>query len=115
MFNSKSLILCKIYQYYMFLSQVWFQNARAKYRRHMLKQETGKTEDGQDVSTEFRLSDDEKSRDKSYTEMSNNSSSSLSDIGSTQSLSDIQSGMAEFEHPTSSLSELFTSTISTIN
>ena len=81
----------------------------------MLKQESSKTEDGQDVNNDFRLSDDEKSRDKSYTEMSNNSSSSLSDIGSSQSLSDIQSGMADFDHQNSTLSDLFTSTISTIN
>lgn len=93
--------------------QVWFQNARAKYRRHVLKQEQNKGEGQSVTDSEFRLSDDEKTDDKTYTEMSNNSSSSLSDLSSTQS--DIQSGLSEFDQQNGGLTELFASSISSIN
>ena len=91
--------------------QVWFQNARAKYRRHVLKQEQTKAEGGTvGPDAEFRLSDDEKTDDKTYTDMSNNSSSSLSDM------SDIPAnGLPDYDQPASGLSELFSNTISTIN
>lgn len=89
---------------------MWFQNARAKYRRHVLKQEQAKGEGQNGTEAEFRLSEDEKADDKTYTEMSNNSSSSLSDM------SDIPpSGVSEYDQHTSGLSELFSNTISTIN
>ncbi|XP_052219473.1 LIM/homeobox protein Lhx9-like isoform X2 [Dreissena polymorpha] len=92
------------------LSKRVLQNARAKYRRHVLKQEQTKSEGGTVTETEFRLSDDEKPDDKTFTEVSNNSSSSLSDM------SDIpQSSLPDYDQPTSGLSELFSSTISAIN
>lgn len=94
--------------------QVWFQNARAKYRRHVLKQEQTKG-DGQVVAdSDFRLSDDEKGDDKSYAELSNNSSSSLSDM-SSQSISDLPAGMTEFDQQNGGLTELFTNSISAMN
>ncbi|XP_060598268.1 LIM/homeobox protein Lhx9-like [Ruditapes philippinarum] len=95
--------------------QVWFQNARAKYRRHVLKQEQTKG-DGQAVTdSEFRLSDDEKTDDKAFTEMSNNSSSSLSDMSSTQSLPDMPAGITDYDQQNGGLTELFTNSISAIN
>lgn len=76
----------------------------------MLKQEQAKSEGQTGNETEFRLSEDEKTDDKTYTEMSNNSSSSLSDM------SDIPaSGVADYDQHTSGLSELFSNTISAIN
>ena len=91
-------------------SQVWFQNARAKYRRHVLKQEQTKGDGQNGGDAEFRLSDDEKADDKTYVEMSNNSSSSLSDM------SDIPPSVSDYDqHTPNGLSELFSSTISTMN
>ena len=95
--------------------QVWFQNARAKYRRHVLKQDDGKPSSQENTERDLHLSDDDKIDDKSFGEISNNSSSSLSDLSSTQSLSDIQNGMLDYEQGSSSLPDLFTSTINAIN
>ena len=95
--------------------QVWFQNARAKYRRHVLKSDDTKPNLQENAEGELPLSDDEKIDDKSFGEISNNSSSSLSDLSSTQSLSDIQSGIIDYEQGGTSLPDLFTSTLNTIN
>lgn len=94
---------------------MWFQNARAKYRRHVLKQEQTKGEGQTVTDNEYRLSDDEKADDKGYTEMSNNSSSSLSDMSSTQSLPDMPAGITDYDQQNDGLSELFTNSISAIN
>ncbi len=75
-----------------FILQVWFQNARAKYRRNLLKQQGGDSSprDGKNGDINSKTSD-------SLTELSHDGSRSpgLSDISSTPSLSDLQNSSME--------------------
>ncbi|XP_025113346.1 LIM/homeobox protein Lhx9-like [Pomacea canaliculata] len=102
--------------------QVWFQNARAKYRRNLLKQQQDADKNGQGAASSPTGGDTNKEREKdasgSLTDLSNTRSPALSDISSTPSLSDLQSGAMESggeQGSSSSISELFSSTIASIN
>ncbi|KAL3871916.1 hypothetical protein ACJMK2_039988 [Sinanodonta woodiana] len=97
---------------------VWFQNARAKHRRQVMKHDGEKSESGADAQTEgVTHLDGEKSDDsKTFVDISNNSSSEHSNMSSTPSLSDIQNGMAEYEPGTGTrISDLFSSTLNSLN
>ncbi|KAK3749257.1 hypothetical protein RRG08_038643 [Elysia crispata] len=103
--------------------KVWFQNARAKYRRNLLKQQdstdsgkAGQGQTGQGSPEGHDMKDGVK--DTGSTCDMNAGSPALSDISSTPSLSDIQSSNIETDHNSSSnnsISDLFSSTIATIN
>ncbi|XP_059155484.1 LIM/homeobox protein Lhx9-like [Physella acuta] len=100
--------------------QVWFQNARAKYRRNLLKQQDseGGTKAGQGQVPESPDGRDKEMKDSNSITDMNAGSPALSDISSTPSLSDIQSSTIETDHNSSSntsISDLFSSTIATIN
>ncbi|KAK6978351.1 LIM/homeobox protein Lhx9 [Biomphalaria glabrata] len=100
--------------------QVWFQNARAKYRRNLLKQQDseGGTKAGQGALPDSPDGHDKESKDTNSIGDMNAGSPALSDISSTPSLSDIQSSNMETDHNSSSnnsISDLFSSTIATIN
>ncbi|CAD5121365.1 DgyrCDS9888 [Dimorphilus gyrociliatus] len=83
--------------------QVWFQNARAKYRRNILKQEQDKGDN--------RITADEL-KQETLSEMHNGSvtSPAMSDTSSATSMTDIHNGHQENEHP-SSLSDLFSNSL----
>ncbi|XP_035828270.1 LIM/homeobox protein Lhx2 [Aplysia californica] len=102
--------------------QVWFQNARAKYRRNLLKQQDsdagsgGKGGQGQGAGSPE--GPDKDIKDPNSIPDMNAGSPALSDISSTPSLSDIQSSTMETDHNSSSnnsISDLFSSTIAAIN
>ncbi|GFR75121.1 LIM/homeobox protein Lhx9 [Elysia marginata] len=103
--------------------EVWFQNARAKYRRNLLKQQdstegskSGQGQTGPGSPEGHDMKDGVK--DTGSTCDMNAGSPALSDISSTPSLSDIQSSNMETDHNSSSnnsISDLFSSTIATIN
>nr|KAG5701708.1 hypothetical protein BaRGS_004310 [Batillaria attramentaria] len=99
--------------------QVWFQNARAKYRRNLLKQQQDSDKPGQGAATSPSGADKDQQKDGSgsITDLSNTRSPALSDISSTPSLSDLQSGAMESggDQSSSSITELFSSTIASIN
>ncbi|KAH9507451.1 LIM/homeobox protein Lhx9 [Bulinus truncatus] len=100
---------------------VWFQNARAKYRRNLLKQQD--TEGGNKSGPGGQVPDSPDGNDKEMKDSGsigdmNAGSPALSDISSTPSLSDIHSSAMETDHNSSSnnsISDLFSSTIATIN
>ena len=91
--------------------QVWFQNARAKYRRNLLKQQSDNGKGGDSI----------KSDSQSLAEISNthspHSPSGLSDISSTPSLSELGSTTLEPDQNSSgsSLTELFSNSINAMN
>jgi hypothetical protein len=102
---------------------VWCQNARAKYRRNVLKQEdkgsvgSGPLDSGNQSMNGDKLGDSP-SLDDDELEMDMSAGSpAMSDISSSPSLSDLQSGPLEPDHDqsSSSLSELFSNTINSIN
>ncbi|KAK7095135.1 hypothetical protein V1264_006583 [Littorina saxatilis] len=97
--------------------QVWFQNARAKYRRNVLKQQSDA--DGKSGSTTPPAGgDSKKDGSGSMTDLSNTRSpGALSDISSTPSLSDLHSSAVDSggDQSSSSITELFSSTIASIN
>ncbi|CAH1786675.1 unnamed protein product [Owenia fusiformis] len=74
--------------------QVWFQNARAKYRRNLLRQESGEGNNNNNSKNDGQLSSSEMGSPGSnaMADLSNSRSPALSDISSTPSLSDLQSG-----------------------
>nr|AEN75257.1 apterous [Neanthes arenaceodentata] len=90
--------------------QVWFQNARAKYRRNVLKQQGDPSRDGK-PGGDVTKSDSQSAT--TLSEISNSRSPALSDISSTPSLSDLHNAMSESEQNSSgsSLTELFTNSI----
>ncbi|XP_064649177.1 LIM/homeobox protein Lhx9-like isoform X2 [Lineus longissimus] len=98
--------------------QVWFQNARAKYRRNLLRQESG---DGRGLSTDGDKDGDD--GQTSLTELTNAGSPGLSDISSTPSLSDLGTAsvdgdigdMGSVHNGENSLTDLFSSSINSIN
>ncbi|XP_067662093.1 LIM/homeobox protein Lhx9-like [Haliotis asinina] len=94
--------------------QVWFQNARAKYRRNLLKQQdSDKGNSNTNGSSNGDKSKD--SHDQSLTDLSNTRSPALSDISSNASLSDIQTPALDTDQGSNSISDLFSSTIASIN
>ncbi|XP_074655751.1 LIM/homeobox protein Lhx9-like [Tubulanus polymorphus] len=98
--------------------QVWFQNARAKYRRNLLRQEQQRDPNSQSNGV---MSPDCKSQDslQELTELTNaHSPGGLSDISSTPSLSDLGHSMDSEEHQNDtggSLTDLFSSSINNLN
>ena len=100
--------------------QVWFQNARAKYRRNLLKQQQDSDKPGQGAATSPSGADNkdgQKEGSGSITDLSNTRSPALSDISSTPSLSDLHSSAMDSggDQSSSSITELFSSTIASIN
>ncbi|KAL5011794.1 hypothetical protein ScPMuIL_010345 [Solemya velum] len=97
--------------------QVWFQNARAKYRRNVLKQDTDKPTQSGSTAQSGSGSTGEKSKDSQSLSDLNESGSpaALSDISSTPSLSDLHNGPLDHDQSSNSLSDLFSSTINSIN
>lgn len=102
--------------------QVWFQNARAKYRRNMLKSDSDKTGQGGSQSSDQSAvspDDDKIKDDQSISELTelddSQSPDAMSDISSTPSLSDLHSNNMESDHSTSSLSDLFTNSINSLS
>ncbi|KAL3872016.1 hypothetical protein ACJMK2_039987 [Sinanodonta woodiana] len=88
--------------------QVWFQNARAKHRRNMLKQDPEKNTESENKVSE------EKKEESDNTERSH--SPSMSDgLSSSHSVSDLQDSTVEHDHSSDSLSDLFTDTAQTMN
>lgn len=97
--------------------QVWFQNARAKHRRNQMKTDGDKPEkttDSNDPSSE-NMEDDKNKDSLSMSEITDSQSPLMSDISSSPSLSELQGGHVESDHSTSSLSDLFTNSINSIN
>ena len=89
--------------------QVWFQNARAKYRRNLLKQEQDKQ--GNNGSSQDATKN-------TLTELSNSRSPALSDISSSPSLSELQNNSNVDNDQSSSgsgLTELFSTTMNAMN
>ncbi|KAK3088041.1 hypothetical protein FSP39_013846 [Pinctada imbricata] len=101
--------------------QVWFQNARAKYRRNLLKSETDKPgQNGNQSEDQPGSPDDGKDKDnQSVDEMTelddSQSADNMSDISSTPSLSDLHGSHIESDHSSSSLSDLFTNSINSLS
>lgn len=102
--------------------QVWFQNARAKYRRNVLKSDSDKTGQGGSQSSDQSAvspDDDKIKDDQSISELTelddSQSPDAMSDISSTPSLSDLHSNNMESDHSTSSLSDLFTNSINSLS
>ncbi|KAL8599735.1 hypothetical protein ACOMHN_031890 [Nucella lapillus] len=101
--------------------QVWFQNARAKYRRNLLKQQQDSDKPGSGAATSPSGADNKEGGKEggggSMTDMSNTRSPALSDISSTPSLCDLQSSAMDSggDQSSSSITELFSSTIASIN
>lgn len=102
--------------------QVWFQNARAKYRRNMLKSDPDKPNQGGSQSSDQSAvspDDDKLKDDQSISELTelddSQSPDAMSDISSTPSLSDLHSNTMESDHSTSSLSDLFTNSINSLS
>ncbi|XP_060073412.1 LIM/homeobox protein Lhx9-like isoform X2 [Ylistrum balloti] len=97
--------------------QVWFQNARAKYRRNVLKQDDKPGGGGSQGGSQAGDSpEDEKSKEnQSLSEMTDSGSPAMSDISSSPSLSELHSSHMESDHSSSSLSDLFTNSINSIS
>lgn len=97
--------------------QVWFQNARAKFRRNCQKQEqdrvSGGGQPGQNQSSQG--SDKSGNADsQAIGELSNERSPGLSDISSAPSLSDLQGSCLDSDH-SNSLSDFFTGNIASLS
>ena len=96
---------------------MWFQNARAKYRRNLLKQqdsEPGSQGKGQGDPGSPGGEGQGELKDEDMMQ----GSPALSDISSTPSLSDLHSQTLETDHNSSSntsMSDLFSSTLAAIN
>ena len=101
--------------------KVWFQNARAKYRRNLLKSDSDKPGQSDGTSGDHPDSPDEgKDKDnQSVDEMTelddSQSADAMSDISSTPSLSDLHGSHIESDHSSSSLSDLFTNSINSLS
>ena len=113
--------------YCFLLFQVWFQNARAKYRRGVLKDPSGREISGSGSG----VSDDGNMTDIPMTDLGNQGSPAMSDISPDISMSEHlhdPSSVGPIGHPHqtslsdqsdqsagSTLTELFTNSINTIN
>ncbi|CAG2241146.1 LHX2_9 [Mytilus edulis] len=95
--------------------QVWFQNARAKHRRNQMKSDGDKPEKADDQSESGTMDDDKIKDSMSMSEITDSQSPMMSDISDSPSLSELQSVHVESDHSTSSLSDLFTNSINSIN
>ncbi|XP_064616335.1 LIM/homeobox protein Lhx9-like isoform X2 [Liolophura sinensis] len=91
--------------------QVWFQNARAKYRRNLIKLESDRGGLGGDENA----GEDGDCVKDSMGDMASSPSPSLSEISSSPSLSDLHSSTIEPDQSSNSLPDLFTSSIASIN
>lgn len=106
--------MCKRICFYFF--QVWFQNARAKHRRNQMKSDGDKPDKADNPNHTSDNIDDDKHKDSlSMSEITDSQSPIMSDISSSPSLSELHSGHVESDHSTSSLSDLFTNSINSIN
>lgn len=95
--------------------QVWFQNARAKHRRNQMKSDGDKPDKADNQTSSDNIDDDKHKDSLSMSEITDSQSPIMSDISSSPSLSELHSGHVESDHSTSSLSDLFTNSINSIN
>ncbi|XP_050411542.1 LIM/homeobox protein Lhx9 [Patella vulgata] len=91
--------------------QVWFQNARAKYRRNVLKQDP----DNKNGTAPGSPSDDKCTDSQSIDDMSKNQSPAVSDISSSPSLSDLHTPSLDADQNSNSISDIFSSSIGALN
>ena len=117
--NDTYTILIQYSVYVLVTCQVWFQNARAKYRRSLLKQQHSEIEKG--VTTSPSITDiKDDCGDNGCENMGddcNTRSPALSDISSSPSLSDINSNAVDSgdDQSLSSIADIFSSTVDTLH
>nr|AAV84105.1 apterous [Euprymna scolopes] len=94
--------------------QVWFQNARAKFRRNCQKQDQDRVSGGGQTGQNQTGQGSDKSDGQAMGELSNEHSPGLSDISSAPSLSDLQGSCLDSDH-SNSLSDFFTGNITSLS
>ena len=91
LYNSELRFVNSVQDCILCCNQVWFQNARAKYRRNLMKQDSnGNVKDGQGVNSPGNLSDNTQTSFTEFNDEGSRSPEPMTDMGSPKSILDLQ-------------------------